>query len=206
MRTPLLTLAAVIAFGTSLQAQTMADALNERCKLTWIGLDFSEAKLVSTVDFAEVERDPNFMIVKWNNLIEQERDKFDLGKALGVKGVMNNTSLIRAANEGITADDILSREAGTLAKSKVPDMVKDYKFEGEGVGVVFIVSTYNKPELMAEYYVTFFNMATKEVLHSERVLGKPQGFGIRNFWAGSVNDALKQIEKEYAKTWRSQFK
>jgi hypothetical protein len=74
------------------------------------------------------------------------------------------------------------------------------------VGVVFIVSAFNKTQEMAEYYVTFFNMSTKEVLHSERIGGAPSGFGLRNYWAGSVMAVLKSIDKQYEKAWNSRFK
>lgn len=190
-----------------MNAQTMADALNNKCAVTWIGLDFSEATLVPTVEFAAVQADPGLMIMKWNNLLEAEAEKFDLGKALGITACINNTSYVQSANDGISSADLLSRTAGTLDKEKVPGMVKDYKTEdGEGVGVVFIVSTFNKTQEMAEFYVTFFNMKTKQVLHSERISGKPTGFGLRNYWAGAVTSVLKNIEKEYSKAWLKRFK
>ncbi|MFZ1331619.1 MAG: hypothetical protein WAR83_05500, partial [Flavobacteriales bacterium] len=131
---------------------------------------------------------------------------FNMATALGINACINNTSYVQAANDGISSADLLSRTAGTLDKEKVPSMVKDYKTEdGEGVGVVFIVSTFNKTQEMAEFYVTFFNMKTKEVLHSERISGKPVGFGLRNFWAGSVTNVLKSIEKDYSKAWLKRF-
>lgn len=207
MKTSILALAVALTIGTAATAQTMADALNNKCTVTWIGLDFSGATLVPTVEFAAVQADPGTAILKWNNLLEAEAEKFDLGKALGINSCINNTSYVQPANDGINANDVLSRTAGTLDKEKVPSMVQNYKTEdGEGVGVVFIVSTFNKTQEMAEYYVTFFNMKTKEVLHSERISGEPTGFGLRNYWAGSVTSVLKTIEKEYAKAWLKRFK
>lgn len=206
MKTTLLTLTTAIAFGTSVQAQTMADALNNKCQVTWIGLDFSEAKLIPTVEFATVEADPGTAILKWNNLLEQEHEKFDLAKALGISNVVTNTSYVAPVNEGVKSQDLLSRTAITLDKEKVPSMVKKYKTnDGDGVGVVFVVSAFNKTSEIAEFYVTFFNMKTREVLHSERISGKPTGFGIRNYWAGAVTQVLKTIEKEYSKAWLKRF-
>jgi len=206
MKRIILSLAVMLTLGAAVNAQTMADALNNKCAVTWIGLDFSEATLVPTVEFAPVQADPGLMIMKWNNLLEAEAEKFNMAKALGIGACTNNTSYVQGVNDGLTGTDLLSRSAGTLDKEKVPAMVKKYKTEdGEGVGIVFIVSTFNKTQEMAEYYVTFFNMKSKAVLHSERISGKPTGFGLRNFWAGSVTSVLKNIEKEYSKAWLKRF-
>lgn len=206
MRTTLLSIAVIAGLTPMATAQTMGDALNNACTVTWIGLDFSESKFVPTFDFAEVDADPQTAILKWNNLLEQEPEKFDLGKALGITRCVTNTSFVRDANEGMTSADLLGRDPYTLDEAKIPDMVKAYKTEGDGIGVVFIVSTFDKTQLKAEFYVTFFNMKTKEVLHKERITGKPMGFGMRNFWAGAISAVLKDIKKSYVEDWRAEFK
>lgn len=207
MKTTLLFFTAALTFGIGAKAQTMSEALNNKVPVTWIGLDFSEATFVPTVDFAPVEADAKTTLLKWNNLMEQEHEKFDLAKAIGISTVTTNTSYVAPVNDNVDAQKLLSRTASTLDKEKVPAMVKKYKTEdGEGVGVVFIVSAFNKTAETAEFYVTFFNMKSKEVLLSERISGKPAGFGIRNYWAGAVTSVLKTIDKEYSKAWLKRFK
>lgn len=202
----LLPLLAIVTLPLSTQAQTMADALNNKCTITWIGLDFSEAKFVPTVDFAEVQNNVDLALLKWNNLLEQEAAKFDLGAALGSTRTTNNTSFVQDANAGIAPHDLIQRTAEPLDLSKIPGMVRRYKTEGEGVGVVFIVESFNKTDVQAVFHVTFFNMATKEILHTERMVGKPGGFGMRNYWAAAVTSVLKNIKSNYAKMWHKRFK
>ena len=207
MRTTLLAAtAALLSIPFAARAQSMADALNNACTVTWIGLDFSSARFVPAIDFAEVEGDTRTALLKWNNLMEQEPDKFNMGKALGITRCVTNTSFVKDLNEAVTADKLLSREPYSLDKAKIPDMVNAYKTAGDGVGVVLIVSTFDKTQAMAEYWITFFNMKTHGMLYTEKLMGKPQGFGVRNFWAGSVYSVLKAIEKGHAKAWRGQFK
>ena len=129
MKPSILSLAVLLTLGTAVNAQTMADALNNKCAVTWIGLDFSEATLVPTVEFAAVQADPGMMLMKWNNLLEAEAEKFNMAKALGIGGCSNNTSYTQSVNDGLTGTDLLSRSAGTLDKEKVPGMVKQYKTE-----------------------------------------------------------------------------
>jgi hypothetical protein len=206
MRTTLLSLSAALLLAGTASAQTMGDALYDAAPVTWVGLDFSEAKFVPSVEFADVDADARLAMLKWNNLLEQEPKKYDLGRTLGIKRITTNTSFMREVNEGITAEDLLGREPYSIPEAKIPEMVKSYKFTGEGVGVVFIVSTFDKTQEKGEFYVTFFNMKTKEVMHTERLMGKPMGIGLRNYWAGSISSVLKNIEKSYAATWRAKYK
>ena len=45
-------------------------------------------------------------------------------------------------------------------------------------------------------------MGSKEVLFTERLTAPPSGFGMRNFWAGSVNGVLAKIKKKEFENWR----
>ncbi len=202
----LFSLAVFLTIPCILNGQTMADALYNGTQVTWVGLDFSNAKFVPAVEFTEVDADPQLAILKWNNLLEQEPEKFNLCKALESTRCSTNTSFMRKVHEGLTSEELLGRESYSLDKAEIPGMVKDYDTKGEGVGVVFIVSSFDKTQNMAEYWVTFFNMETKEILHTQRLAAKPSGFGMRNYWAGSVYQALKTIQKNHLNTWRTQFR
>ncbi len=207
MRTSSLTLAAALSsISFTVHAQSMADALNNACTVTWIGLDFSEARFVPSIDFAEVEGNTRAALLKWNNLMEQEPDKFNMGKALDITRCVTNTSFVKDLNEAVTAEKLLAREPYTLDKAKIPGMVNAYKTTGDGVGVVLIVSTFDKTQGIADYYVTFFNMKTHDLLYTEMLTETPLGFGMRNYWAHSVYTLLKTIEHAKARDWRGQFK
>lgn len=202
----ILPLVALITSPFASSAQTMAEVLNNKCDVTWIGLDFSEAHFVPAVEFAEVQANVDLALIKWNNLLEQEPAKFDLGAALGSTRTKNNTSFIQAANNGFSENDLLQRTTEPLDPNKIPAMLKRYTTEGEGVGAVFIVESFDKTQVKATFHVTFFNMATKEMIFTERISGKPMGFGMRNYWAGAVSDVLKNIKKSYAQAWYARFK
>ncbi|NOX86391.1 MAG: hypothetical protein GXO86_10590 [Chlorobi bacterium] len=60
-----------------------------------------------------------------------------------------------------------------------------------------IAESYSKPNVQGAYYVTFFDIATKKVLSTERMLAKPGGFGLRNYWAKTYYTVLKEVGKKY---------
>ena len=49
----------------------------------------------------------------------------------------------------------------------------------------------NKPQNRAYYELITFNIATREILSQKEVNGKAGGFGLRNFWAGSIYSVIK---------------
>jgi hypothetical protein len=68
--------------------------------------------------------------------------------------------------------------------------------------LIFNVESLNKLIEEGSFWVTFVNMGTKEVLFTERLTAPPSGFGMRNFWAGSVNGVLAKIKKKEFENWR----
>ena len=134
-------------------AQSMADLMNGRANVTFIGLDFSGARFVPAIEFAEVDANPGLTLLKWNNLLEQEPQKFDMGKALDISHATNNTSFVRDVNEGLTSSDLLAPDPYELDPAKIPAMVKVYKTSGEGVAE-------EQPELKAGEAFRYSQAAT----------------------------------------------
>jgi len=82
-------------------------------------------------------------------------------------------------------------------------MVKGYNISGKkGVGVVFIMESMSKTAERSSMYITFINMSNGKVIHTERLEEKVGGFGLRNYYAKSIYEALKDIEKTKYKDWK----
>ena len=62
-----------------------------------------------------------------------------------------------------------------------------------GVGMVFIAQLLDKSNNRGTYEVVFFNTETKEIIEEWITSGKARGFGLRNYWAGSIHSALKKL-------------
>lgn len=59
--------------------------------------------------------------------------------------------------------------------------------------------------LEASIWITFINMDSKQGYFSERMIGKPSGFGMRNYWANAIFDILKLIRKREFEMWRKKY-
>lgn len=185
---------------------TMADILQKKAPLTCVGLDFSEAHFTPRFEFQKLEQRGSVFLNEWNNLIEAEPAKYDLGIPMGLDYVGNVTSYVLSANGNFQPGKAFQAATGPLTDQQIVSMVGKYPTKGvAGAGVVFLVNSFNKTAEQAQFTMVFFDMATHKVLHTERLQGKPGGFGLQNFWAGALVNVLKQIQTTYAPAWRVRY-
>ncbi len=144
--------------------------------VVWYGLDFSNAKFVG----------------QFTNIGDNIANTgYELKKYLlhQVKEIYNTYTF---ANGKETIDKIINEyEAG------------DKK---EGLGLVFIVESFDKMTNLASVYVTFFDIATKKVLLTEKFVEAPVGVGVRNYWAGAIAKIFKQVGMYKMNEWKSKNK
>ena len=195
--------------GWSISAQKTISDVFDNGEMVWFGLDFSQAQFVDVVGSEDDDEIKNKWIPSWNALIINESKKYDMGKFFKKKSVINDLASVKAANQ-------LMDESEAVLDSSTPfedptqiiaSVVKNYK-EGEqtsGLGLVFIVEYFDKSILEGAFYVTFFDIATKKVLLSERMVQPPAGFGVRNYWAGTIYNSLRLIDKKEWKNWKKKY-
>jgi hypothetical protein len=182
----------------------------ENHELVWYGLDFSQAKFVGKFDQG-FGRNPvnefeiiNKYIPAWNSLVVVEPRNFDLENTFWKKTVYYDLKPVEALNAKIKPEDVYTYNSYTLDKGKLEPLIQSYADgdKKEGLGLVFVVESFNKPMLEASYWIIFFDIRTKKILLSERCAGKPSGFGLRNYWAGSLKRVLNDIRFYKFKAWK----
>lgn len=220
-----LALGVALIAPTTLRAQnTMGDALSGRCSITWAGVDYSAIKMTPKYEFGDVERAGPEFYARWNNLFESEPTKYNFCEAMKAKDCATATAIVEQVNAQAKVADAFTK--GGFDPSEIPNMVRRYNQKSggggalpgmsaassagadrEGVGCVLIAEIYDKTPNAerAVYHVTFFDLKTSEVLHVEKVTTKPGGFGVRNYWAATVYDVMKQIKGNYLKAWQKRF-
>ena len=107
-----------------------------------------------------------------------------------------------------------AREASTLRGTEEVDLTADQIAERvktiplgqkkDGLAVVFIVQSFNKTAEAATVHVTFFDVATRKVLWTKKMMGKPSGGSAKGAWAGAIKDIISQIEKKEYKAWKKE--
>jgi hypothetical protein len=209
----LLSLSIIFIAALSMNAQSAKDVFSKN-EIVYFGLDFSKAKFVGQFDQgmglgpATGSDMRNKWAGSWNDLIAKEQPKFDLRKTFRKDNVIYDLKSIYEINKKIDPDNCMSYNEGKISPNDVSEMVKALSpdIKKEGIGLVFNVENFNKNTQMADMYVTFFDIATKKVLLTEKVSGKATaGVGIRNYWASGVKDVLKQIDENEYKNWKSKY-
>jgi hypothetical protein len=200
----------VLLFVASIAvAQDRSDVFREDAKITWLGLDFSQAKLIGDREKLGSESDIRHLIEAWNNLIVTEGEKFDIALAIDKKKIEKNIQPTLDNNASLDVLSMLSnaeKDYIHLNRDGVASIVSSYDFKGiSGIGMMFNVESFSKLNEEASVWVTFIKLDTKEVLFSERVTGEPRGFGMRNFWGGALFMMMERIKKKEYPMWRKKY-
>lgn len=188
---------------------TMADLMAGKTKLVFLGLDFTQAKYIGKIGFTDPGAIQNQHIVSWNNLIELEPKKFSLQKAFSLKDDQYKSKVedMVKLNKSVDVDKNITDDEYSITEDQVKKSVAKYALsEKDGVGVVYVIESLNKNAEKLVAWVTFIDLATKKVLHTEKVEGKAGGFGFRNYWAGGVYKINQEIDKSLYKKWSKSFK
>lgn len=205
----------VALIGQNIQAQDIKSICGD--DMVWYGLDFSQAKFVG--EFTNIGDTPNGSgnelknkhIPSWNTLILNEPNKFTVRKSFRKSNVYNDLSIVNDRNSKVNADKITSYNTYKFENDviTVNSIISEYKGgdKTEGLGVVFIVESFDKMANMATIHVTFFDIASKKVLLSEKIVEKPSaGIGVRNYWASALAKIFKEIDANKISQWQSKCK
>ena len=171
--------------------------------LVWCGLDYSMVKMIGTQDFRQPDQIFPGMIDAWNGLFMAEMlpqlEKMSKSLRSDVKAVEADNA--KAGASQIDHEDGTKEEMVTATHIKDDDLAKivhgyDIKFD-KGVGLVFVMDRLVKAQETGCIYVVFFDIASRKVLYSERVVASAGGIGFRNYWFRPVKDAVKKLPKMY---------
>ena len=196
----------IVAFAFSFAAQsqyTKADVFKVS-EITFYGLDFSNVRLVGSEGFTDPYAIKNQFFKSWNNLFIAEPDKYNLAEVFGKSNVTINLDIVTERNEMPAPGELVIDEPYSFGEEVVSDIIAEYDTGEEGIGLVFIIESFNKIDEMGYMWVTFFDMSTGEVLFAKHMAGDAGGFGLRNYWAKSYYNVMKDIGKKQWKIWMNE--
>lgn len=176
--------------------------VREANSIVWFGLDFSKAQLIGSEGFTDPVDIKERFFDRWNRLIIDEADKYNFRKTFQKESLEYDLSVVEERNKMPEADDLVINAEYSFSQEEAESIVKQYRSSefAEGLGLVFVIESFNKPEQIGTMWVTFFDIATHEIILIEKYTGEPGGFGLRNYWARSVYEVIEKLEKNY-KTW-----
>lgn len=192
----LLLLLCVVSFATAQNNKVFSTT-----RVVWYGIDLSKAKLIDGAAFPYPAEVKTKYADSWNSLILNEADKYDIKKYFSKSSVDYDLKHVNTVNDAINEEELVTYESYSFDKETVQEMLGAYETKAEkGIGLVFIVESLSKTDEAAMIHLTFFDIASKEILFHKRMTGKPRGFGLRNYWAGSYFNIFDQSRKKW-KSW-----
>ncbi len=211
MKTLILSIVTFLSFN-SFGQKTLKDFFSAE-DIVWFGLNFTDARMIGAFDQingagdADATSIKNKWIPSWNGLIINEPKNFKIKEAFKKTNVSYEMESNSKLNAAINTSKLMTLNAYTFtdAQKTIKGVVSKLSSseKNEGYGVTFVVESFNKMTDEAVMYAVVFDIKTKNVLITEKITAKPVGIGLRNFWAGAVKGAIKQIDKGLYEAWKS---
>lgn len=188
MKKILFILLTIFIFGNPLYAQD-----TYRNEVTWLGLDFTQAQLANRSAFTNSRVIRDSYLLKWNNIIFNEPKKYNIAKYLDIRNLSSDITHVNERNSKIKHQELVVNQIDNNFKFEdIEKTISEYP-KAEGIGLVFIVESFDKVTATGTYWVCFFNRANSEILATKRIKGRAKGIGIRNYWANSLYTAMKRF-------------
>lgn len=155
------------------------------------GVDFSKVKVYcaseSPEKFVQAFKDINILLIS-------ENEKYNFSHILNNKVELKIDPMLKKLSNCDYSDLItFDSEYGEI---NCAEIIKDYNLsQKEGVGVVLIAKLLNKPLERAIYDFVIFDISTRNILYIKELAGEASGFGLRNYWAGSIYDILRHEKR-----------
>lgn len=171
------------------------DALKDVNDVVFYGIDFSIVGIVGA-DEDSYKFIESFS--KINDLMQREYSKYikPLDKKTKVNIVSVDLEAVSEKNAKITSESL--NRAGDIAPIEEPainDVLSGLNIKRtEGYGAILIAEELNKSKNRAIYELVFFDIASKKIITHAKISGQAKGFGLRNFWANSVGNSIRNIK------------
>lgn len=166
-----------------------AQKINE---ITWFGIDFSKAKMIGSSGFNDVEKIQSYYLDAWNGVIVTEKDKYNISRYYKAAKVNVSLDAVKENNSKVDAATLVINNEYSLSEPDAKEVVSGYVGKGSGMGLLYIVEYFNKIDEKASIYVVKFDIESGTISSIRKILGKPGGFGFRNYWLGAILEIMKK--------------
>jgi hypothetical protein len=209
IRLRILFLCFVVLKASGVNGQSKKEIFEQNVTLTFLGLDFTGTKFIGDLDKFKSDEEVHELLKSWNDLIFSEPDKYDIAAAIDRKKVESALDITVDHNRELEIADLVSaspKDFFHLSPAKIFDIIAGYDFKGkEGIGLMLNIESFSKLNESGALWFTFVDMKSRKIIFTERMIGEPGGFGIRNYWATCIYRALKQVEKKEFSVWRKKY-
>ena len=127
--------------------------------IDFIGLDFSEVKLIGSISSYEPAYEvKRRFFPEWNDMFYTQPNKFNVAEFLKKDRIDYSTENMISINDKVDANELItSRPTKEFTRVKLQEMVNNYNFEFiNEVAMVFIINSLDKPRRQTKLNVVFY--------------------------------------------------
>ncbi|HSZ24195.1 MAG TPA: hypothetical protein VK766_00670 [Cytophagaceae bacterium] len=178
------------------------DFFNPNVPIVFLGVDFSRCKLTGN-NFYEPKR----LFADINTLFITEKKKYDVATAIHRSILPEQFSIVNQRNESVM-ENMLSQNSGpAITFSDLQSIIDSYDMESanirDGLAFVIICDHLNEIRVDAAYYYVAFDVASKKIILSDRIIGRAGGSGQRNYWARSLYETISLVHSRDYSKWKT---
>jgi len=177
--------------------------------LVWYGWDFSNLKVCDRNAYGYMVKDEYIPI--WFDKMHRMAPVRKVRREIGKPNFQSDLKSIQDLYKSINGSDFETTANFSIPIDSLKLIVKGYDLpQKNGIGFVIVVESMNKPERYVSGYLTFFDLATRELLWATKMKGEPGGkWGVELFYRNGLielydyfmgkyyNRSLKKARKEY---------
>lgn len=199
---------------TQVQAQAKIDDLftPSETQITWLGIDFSQVKLIGQfsqfADFGSKSA-TNMKLEffpEWNSMIIREPSKYDVKGMVRKERIEYNTKWVNENNKKTPTEDLEAVNEPNYTKEFIQNHVNEQRYGiSTGLGMLFFVEYLNKTTDLAKIHFLVIDMNTREILLQDSFESKPGGMGIKNYWGKPYANVIKEIHDERYFVWKNEI-
>lgn len=203
----------LVCGGHLTYSQTAADVF-KASEITWFGVDYSHLKVrgpivnIGPSGFRDEKDIRDNYFGSWNSAIVSDPKKYNFWKAFRVGNVPNDLSIVNKRNSAMEAADMLTENGGegVVNEALVKKTIGEYRSDRKsGIGCVFIMESLDKNAETGTLWVTFFDIGSRKVLFTERLVERAIGAGLKNHWISPISNAVAHILRSQYGVWKNKY-
>lgn len=168
--------------------------------VVFYGIDFTAARMIGSEGFTNPGDITRNYFDRWNALMFEEQKKYNVPNALNVSEVKYDLEPVAEHNKSVDSTTLVINKSYSIDEDKVAEVVKGLDISisdySDGQGFIMIVESFDKTKKRSYVWCTLFDIATQEVIATEKMDGRASGFGLRNYWGNSFGYVLTQLSKK----------
>lgn len=171
-------------------SQTLADVAKSE-KLTWLGIDFSEARFINFGSELTPGALQTTYIPEWSRPNINENNSKNIRKAYRKDELIINNITANERNAKTNYTGRIVTEGYDLNINKIREIINEYKLPTLGYSVLLVVEGFDKKVNNGYIWVVFINNADSKIIAARRFICDTKPFGdFDNRWNSAIDRAI----------------